>query len=209
MNLYCVFCLPDVLLHCCVFAVLVQSAPVDPQLAFREAAERAKLLVEKILHDIPTAYRATVTMEGLTLDPSNQPANLQMMTTSLKIPAAPVLKPLSDSFTLDTCVKRMSAGSRLHHDLLGSLAGQLNGLNDLRADLWDLLSQISNLKQLADLSDPTEHYQRPDLTSTLQSDYDVQMAAHLILKQLRSFCHDLIRSLRAISSIRPSAAATR
>lgn len=38
--------------------------------------------------------------QGLTLDPSTQTTNLQMMVASLGIPAAPVLKPPSERFTL-------------------------------------------------------------------------------------------------------------
>lgn len=53
------------LLHYFLFAV--QSAPVsspsDPPPAFREAAERAKALVEKILRDIPAVHAAAVNAE--------------------------------------------------------------------------------------------------------------------------------------------------
>lgn len=45
-----------------------------------------------------------------------------------------------------------------------------------------------------------------DVASRLQGQYEAQMAAHLTLIQLRSFCHDLSRSLRAINSYRSSAA---
>lgn len=48
-----------------------------------------------------------------------------------------------------------------------------------------------------------------DLASRLHGDYDVQVAAHLTLTQLRSFCHDLIRSLRAVATYRPRAAGAR
>lgn len=45
-----------------------------------------------------------------------------------------------------------------------------------------------------------------DLASRLHGNYEVQVATHLTLTQLRSFCHDLIRSLRAVSTykLRPS-----
>ena len=45
-----------------------------------------------------------------------------------------------------------------------------------------------------------------DLASRLQSNYEAQTAAHLTLIQLRSFCHDLTRSLRAINTYRTKAA---
>jgi len=112
------------LLHCFLFASLVQSAPISSP-AFKEAANRAKTLVEKILRDIPAAHSATVSTEvnahlrlpgscqrllpviltasrlpqGFTLGPSSQISNLQLMVTSMGIPAAPVLKPLSERFT--------------------------------------------------------------------------------------------------------------
>ncbi|XP_071754720.1 granulocyte colony-stimulating factor-like [Centroberyx gerrardi] len=194
-------------LHCCL-AVLVRSAPLPDSssagmnLEFKQAAERAKTLVEKILRDIPTVHGATVNIQGLTLDPSSQPANLQMMETSLGIPAAPVLKPLSESFTLALCVNRMSVGTKLHQDLLGALADKLTGLTDLRSDLRDLLTQISKMQELGQLSS-AEQYQSPDLASRLNGNYEVQVANHLTLKQLRSFCHDLIRSLRHIATHKP------
>ncbi|XP_041813569.1 uncharacterized protein LOC121621241 [Chelmon rostratus] len=201
------------LLHCFLFAGLVQSAPVsssDPPPALREAAERAKTLVEKILRDIPTVYTATITTQGLTLDPSSQTTNLQMMVTSLGIPAAPVIKPPSERFTLDICVSRMLAGSRLYQGLLGVLSDKLSGpsgLSDLRADLRDLLTHINKMKEVAQLrADVVEQNHGLDLASRLHGNYDVQVAAHLTLTQLRSFCHDLIRSLRAVAAYRPRAA---
>ncbi|XP_035510165.1 uncharacterized protein LOC118322560 [Morone saxatilis] len=199
------------LLHYFLFAVLVRSAPVsspsNPPPAFREAAERAKMLVEKILRDIPAVHAATVNTQGLTLDPSTQTANLQVMMQSLRIPAAPVLKPPSERFTLEMSVSRMSAGSRLYQGLLGVLSDRLSGLSDLRADLRDLLTHINKMREAAQLggaSGGVDQDHGLDLTS--RGDYDVQVAVHLTLTQLRSFCHDLIRSLRAVATYRPRAA---
>ncbi|XP_029364727.1 colony stimulating factor 3 (granulocyte) b [Echeneis naucrates] len=194
-----------VLLHCFLFAVLVQSAPVgpgsDPPPAFGEAAERAKVLLEKILKDLPAVHAITVNAEGLTFDPSAHTTNLQMMVRSLGIPASPVIKPLSERFTLDMCVSRMMAGCRLYQELLGVLSKRLSGLQDLRVDLRDLLTHITKMKEVARLGGDSSD-QDPDLDlllSCLHGNYDVQVAVHLTLTQLRSFCHDLIRSLRAIS----------
>uniref|UniRef100_A0A4W6EW41 Granulocyte colony-stimulating factor n=2 Tax=Lates calcarifer TaxID=8187 RepID=A0A4W6EW41_LATCA len=202
------------LLHCFLFAVLVRSAPVgpasEPPAAFKEAAERAKTLVEKILRDLPAVHAATVTTEGLTLDPSTETTNLQLMVTSLGIPAAPVLKPLSERFTLDMCVSRMMAGGQLYQGLLGVLSERLSGLKDLRADLRDLLTHINKMKVAAQVSsDSPDQNQRLDLASRLHGNYEVQVGVHLTLTQLRSFCHDLIRSLRAIATYRPRSAGTR
>nr|XP_046272496.1 granulocyte colony-stimulating factor-like isoform X2 [Scatophagus argus] len=192
---------------------VVQSAPVsssDPPSAFREAAERAKTLVEKILKDIPTVHAAAINTEGLTLDASTHTANLQMMMTSLDIPPAPVLKPLSERFTLDICVSRMSAGSRLYQGLLGGLSDRLSGLNDLRADLRDLQTHLHKMEEEVQLgSSVMDQTHSVDLTSRLRGNYEVQVAAHLTLTQLRSFCHDLIRSLRAVATYGPQAAGAR
>ncbi|XP_040919396.1 granulocyte colony-stimulating factor-like [Toxotes jaculatrix] len=199
---------------CFCFAVLAQSAPVgpasDPPPVFREAAERAKTLVEKILRDLPSVHASTVITEGLTLDASAQTTNLQMMVTSLGIPAAPVLKPLSERFTLDMCVSRMSAGGQLYQGLLGVLSERLSGLKDLQADLRDLLTLINKMKEAAQLGgDSLDPNQSLDLASRLHGNYEVQVAVHLTLTQLRSFCHDMIRSLRAVATYRPRAETAR
>ncbi|XP_070704789.1 granulocyte colony-stimulating factor-like [Pempheris klunzingeri] len=194
-----------VLLH--YFLFLVQSAPVgrpsDPPPTFTAATERVKTLVEKILRDIPAAHRAAVTTAGLTLDPSGQTANLQMMVTSLGIPSPPVLKPPSELFTLEVCVSHMAAGGRLYRGLLGVLSDRVGGLSDLRADLRDLLTHITKMKEAARLGGGEDQNPGPDLASRLHGNYEVQVAAHLTLTQLRSFCHDLIRSLRAVATYRP------
>ncbi|XP_069565174.1 granulocyte colony-stimulating factor-like [Brachyistius frenatus] len=193
------------LLHCFLFTTLVQSAPVSSPSAlppaFREAAERAKTLVEKILGDIPAVHAAAITTEGLTLSGSMQTSNLQMMVTSLGIPPAPVLKPLSERFSLDTCVQRMLAGGQLYQGLLGVLSDRLGGLKDLRADLRDLLTHITKMKEAAQLSSPDQN-QILDL-DPLDDTFKLQVAAHVTLTRLRSFCHDLIRSLRAAAAYRP------
>ncbi|XP_056262299.1 uncharacterized protein LOC130188155 isoform X2 [Pseudoliparis swirei] len=200
------------LLHCFLLADLIQSAPSisphDSSVALRAAAERVKMLVEKILRDVPAAHAATVTMEGLTLDSAHS-TNLQMMVTSLGIPAGPVLKPPSERFTLDVCVRRMAAGSRLYQRLLGVLSERLSGLSDLQGDLRDLRTHISKMEEAAHLAVEADQDQRVDLASRLHGNYELQVAAHLTLTQLRSFSHDLIRSLRAVASYRPQPAGAR
>lgn len=63
------------------------------------------------------------------------------------------------------------------------------------------------MKEVAQLSggvlDPNHSL---DLAYHLQGNYEVQVAAHLTLTQLRSFCHDLIRSLRVVATYRPQVA---
>ena len=48
--------------------------------------------------------------------------------------------------TQENSLSRMSVGIKLHQDLLGALAAQLVGLDDLRADLRDLLTQITKVQ---------------------------------------------------------------
>ncbi|KAL3054445.1 hypothetical protein OYC64_006726 [Pagothenia borchgrevinki] len=189
------------LLLCFLLVVLTRSAPLSsaPPAALQAAAERAKTLVEKILRDVPAVYEAAVTMQGLTLDPPSQTSDLQMMVSSLGIPPAPVLKPPSETFTLAVCVTRMSAGCQLYQGLLGDLSERLSGLSDLRADLRDLHTHINKMKEAAHLVGVGEG-QSVDLASRLHGNYEVQVAAHLTLTQLRSFCHDLVRSLRAVAA---------
>lgn len=92
----------------------------------------------------------------------------------------------------------MSAGSQLYQGLLGVLSDKLSGLNDLKADLRDLLTHITKMKEAAQLDGSvSDQNQIPDLASRLHGNYEVQVAIHVTLTQLQSFCHDLIRSLRA------------
>lgn len=114
-----------ILLHSFLF--VVQSAPAgsaDPSLHLPDVTERAKVLVQKVLADIPEAHAAAVSTEvskacgrllkvlsdwllvvkpcppqGLTLD-SSRSTNLQLMTLNLGLPTPPLLKPPSEHFTL-------------------------------------------------------------------------------------------------------------
>ncbi|XP_008328618.1 uncharacterized protein LOC103393428 isoform X2 [Cynoglossus semilaevis] len=179
---------------------------------FWEEAERAKILVEKILKEIPVVHATTVSAEGLTLEPSNQETQLQMMMTSLGIPASPVLKPLSERFSVDMCTHRMWIGGQLHQRLLGVLSDRLSGLSDLTVDLRDLLTHITKMREGAR---PGAHLSDQDqtadlgLSSRLHSNYELQVAVHMTLTQLRSFCYDMIRSLREFATYRRSLATAR
>ncbi|CAL8272612.1 unnamed protein product [Lota lota] len=140
--------------------------------------------------------------QDLALEPSSQGLMLQRMVSSLGISTPPALMPLSAHFTLENSLNRMSVGIKLHQDLLGALATQLVGLDDLRADLRDLLTQITKMQELGRWSSD-ESYQSPDLAARLHGDYELQVANHLTLTQLRAFCQDIVRSMRNISTYRP------
>uniref|UniRef100_A0A8C8DEX1 Granulocyte colony-stimulating factor n=1 Tax=Oryzias sinensis TaxID=183150 RepID=A0A8C8DEX1_9TELE len=191
-----------VLLHCYLLAAVVTSAPSSPP-SFREAVEGAKTLVEKILEELPPAYSAAISAQGFSLDSPIQNLNLHLMSMSLQIPGPPVLKPFSDSFTLETCVSRMLAGVQLHQNLLAVLSGRLAGLEELKADVRDLLAHIMKLKEAALMEGGAlEQNRGSDLDARLTDSYTVQVAAHTVLTQLRSFCHDLTRSFRALATYR-------
>ncbi|XP_059898584.1 uncharacterized protein LOC132450450 isoform X2 [Gadus macrocephalus] len=102
----------------------------------------------------------------------------------------------------ENSLSRMSVGIKLHQDLLGALAARLEGLDDLRADLRDLLTQINKMQELGRWSSD-EPYQSPDIAAHLHGDYELQVATHLTLTQLRAFCQDIVRSMRNISVYRP------
>ncbi|KAG7233405.1 hypothetical protein INR49_007057 [Caranx melampygus] len=117
------------------------------------------------------------------------------MVTSLGIPAPPVIKQLSEHFTLSYV-----GGWPVVPGLLGVLSEQVGGLTELSADIRDLLIHVRKMKEVGRLIDDNPD-QNPslDLGRRLHGNYEVQVAVHLTLTQLRSFCHDLIRSLRAIA----------
>ncbi|XP_054908150.1 granulocyte colony-stimulating factor-like [Poeciliopsis prolifica] len=193
-----------ILLHYLLFASWVRSAPVGSASslppAFRETALEAKTLGEKILKDISAAHAATV--QDFSLDSST--SSLQLMAASMGIPSSPVLKALSAHFTLETCVSRMLAGVQMYQNLLEVLSSKVSGLDDLRADLRDLLNHINKLKEVAQLTaDVSDQNPSTDLTSHLQDSHNIQVALHLTLTQLRSFCHDLNRTFRVLSTYRP------
>lgn len=191
-------------LQCCL-TVLVLSAPLHDSRhtvadqEFKLAVERSRTLVRKILEDIPVVHQDTIHTAGLTLQPSSQTPVLQMMLSSLGISTPPALMRLSADFTQENSLNRMSVGIQLHQDLLGALATQLVGLDDLRADLRDLHTQITKMQELGGWSS-AEPYQSADLAARLHGDYETQVANHLTLTQLRDFCHDIVRSLRNISA---------
>ncbi|KAM9701101.1 uncharacterized protein ACNS7B_003205 [Menidia menidia] len=149
----------------------VSVGPPQTRTRIRQAADRAKTLVEKILLELPAAHRETVSTQGFSLDGAAQ-GGLQLLVASMGVPPPPVLKPLSPRFPPGVCVSRMLEGSRRFLELLEFLSPKLGGLQDLKVDLRDLLTHIA------------------------------KVLVHMTLVQLRSFCHDLLRSLRALPGYR-------
>ncbi|XP_019721957.1 colony stimulating factor 3 (granulocyte) b [Hippocampus comes] len=191
------------LLCCILFPRVTRPAPTaGPSPALRDALERARMLADKISKDVPTVLAQASTLDFLPLT-----SDLQMMATALHIPPAPVLKPLSPNFNVDTCMSRMAAGVRMFQGLLEVLSERLGGLDSLQADLRDLLAHVDKAREVAGPSGGNASLdedldQWAGLAARLQGDYETQAAAHLTLTQLRSFMHDVIRSLRAITGHR-------
>ncbi|XP_077475146.1 uncharacterized protein LOC144088544 isoform X4 [Stigmatopora argus] len=170
MHAHAVF----LLLCCFLFPRTIRPAPAaHPAPTLRDALERARMLAVKIAGEVPA--------------PHDQTGDLEMMAAALGIPPAPVLKPLAANFDVE---------------LLGVLSGpgRLDGLDGLRADLDDLFARITEIHKAIR---PGDTQPGPDsaagLASRLHGDYEVQVAAQLTLGRLRSFAHDLIRSLRDIA----------
>ncbi|XP_062337777.1 colony stimulating factor 3 (granulocyte) a isoform X1 [Osmerus eperlanus] len=180
-------------LQCCV-AALVCAAPVHlPDDAdFEQTLEKAQSLVKKILFDIPSVQK------DLTLDPSSHTGNLQLMLKTLGIPPNPTIKPISAHFTLEVCLQRMSLGLQLHHSLLRDLtSASTSAIQHLQVDLRDLKALVNKMQKQSQLSE------EPSFTLSISGTYDVQVATHLALQQLRIFSHDLGRSLRNIQASLP------
>ena len=69
---------------------------------------------------------------------------------------------------------------------------------------WMTVLCVFQLKEAAQVgSDGSDQNHRRDLVLDLQGSYEKQVAVRVTLRQLRSFSHDLIRSLRALSAYRP------
>ncbi|XP_037113402.1 colony stimulating factor 3 (granulocyte) b [Syngnathus acus] len=199
MHAYAVF----QLLCCFLFPRTIHTAPaIAPSPGLQDALERAGMLADKISRDVPTTLA-----QASTLDLTSPIGDLQMLAATLNIPPVPVLKPLSPNFNVDMCLNRMAAGVRMFQGLLGALSERLGGLERLQADLRDLLAHIAKVREAAwpggDETNQDEHLdQWAGLAAQLHGDYEVQAAVHLTLTQLRSFAHDIIRSLRAIAAQR-------
>ncbi|KAF3853420.1 hypothetical protein F7725_014108 [Dissostichus mawsoni] len=168
MNILIVFAL-----HCSM-ATLARSAPLQPEMGtlvegeqFQEIVLRSRSLIEKILLSIPGTHKECIHIETLKLN-SSENAKFVTMASTIGIPPAPVLKVVSENFSLETGLRRMSEGLQLHRALLSSVSPRLEQKDrviGLQADIRDLV---------------------------------VQVAAHLTLVQLQAFGQDTVRCLRGL-----------
>ncbi|KAJ8251873.1 hypothetical protein GJAV_G00226380 [Gymnothorax javanicus] len=165
---------------------------------FQKLVKNTSSLVNKILGDIPGVHKSCVSSEAFSLDSSNE--NLQYMETVLGIPRPPILKELSADFTMDLCLNNMRKGLLLYQDLLSTIRQRVassDKVNELHANVRDLLVLVNKMRDLSQL-DEGEQYGGSGLAARLTGEYEVQVASHLVLHDLRSFARDLYRSLRNI-----------
>ncbi|XP_034426689.1 colony stimulating factor 3 (granulocyte) a isoform X2 [Hippoglossus hippoglossus] len=181
-------------------ATLARSAPLPAGSAlvegpqFQELLQRSRSLAHKILLSVPDAHRSCIHTETLQLD-STENAKLEIMAANIGILPAPVLRAVSENFTLNTCLTRMSEGLQLHRALLSAVSERLqskNKVTELMADIRDLTIQINKMLQKEGAVQPSP----TPVALRLHGEYEVQVAAHLTLVQLQSFGRDVTRCLR-------------
>uniref|UniRef100_A0A3B4YIH9 Colony stimulating factor 3 (granulocyte) a n=1 Tax=Seriola lalandi dorsalis TaxID=1841481 RepID=A0A3B4YIH9_SERLL len=186
-------------------ATVARSAPLpegsalveDPQ--FQEMVQRSRGLVEKILLSIPDTHKSCIHTETLQLN-SSENAMFVLMAKKIGIPSAPVLRVVSENVSLQTSLTQMSEGLQLHRALLSSVSERLenkNKVTDLMADIRDLIIQINKMLKMVQKEAVVQPTPTP-MALHLLGEYDVQVAAHLILVQLQAFGQDTVRCLRSL-----------
>uniref|UniRef100_A0A3B4AVE7 Uncharacterized protein n=1 Tax=Periophthalmus magnuspinnatus TaxID=409849 RepID=A0A3B4AVE7_9GOBI len=178
---------------------LAHSAPLGtPQTSdWTQILVRSQSLVQKILQSLVQIHAQIVTSPGLTFDHSGHAPELHLMMSQLQIPTPPLLKPLSPSFTQD-CVRRMWEGLEQQQRIVGELSSKQSTLSDLHADLSDLKGQVATVTMGVVNSSPVQS--ESSILINLHGDYETEVAVHLMLTTLRTFCQDLRRSLRTLES---------
>ncbi|KAI4807415.1 hypothetical protein KUCAC02_027222 [Chaenocephalus aceratus] len=187
-------------------ATLGRSAPLQPEMGalvegtqFQEIVLRSRSLIEKILLSIPDTHKECIHIETLKLN-SSENANFVTMASTIGIPAAPVLKVVSENFSLETGLRRMSEGLQLHRALLRSVSPRLEQKDrviGLQADIRDLVVQINKMLKIAQAEAVVQPSPTP-VALRLPGEYEVQVAAHLTLVQLQAFGQDTTRCLRGL-----------
>lgn len=183
-------------------ASLSRSAPLSDGSALvadPDIVQRSRSLIQKILLSIPDTHKSCIHTETLKLN-SSENEKLGVMASNIGIPSAPVLKTLSESFSLEDSLKNMSEGLQLHRALLSSVSPRLENkdkVSALQSDIKDLAIQINKLLNTI----TTEATVLPSPTPValrLPGEYEVQVATHLTLVQLQAFGQDVVRLLRSL-----------
>uniref|UniRef100_A0A4W5QCI6 Uncharacterized protein n=1 Tax=Hucho hucho TaxID=62062 RepID=A0A4W5QCI6_9TELE len=119
----------------------------DPE--FNLSVENSQSLIKKVLDAIPETHASCIHSETLILNSSSENRKLQYLAINLGIPSAPTLKALTDNFTLETCLSRMSEGLQVHQDLLRAVVQRLANTESITAlltDVRDLRVQINRVR---------------------------------------------------------------
>lgn len=185
--------------HCCV--TLLYAAPLPQHDALTRVVERGVSLVKKILNDIPRVHEAYVKKTGLDLELSSESHDLEYLLSDFGIPAPPVLKSISEEFTLTMSLSHMVEGLDLHHELLQDIMSSTETRDSLLADIKELADQIKEMQKLVQIPVTVCKRNLPDFSSRLNSNYKVQVAAHLSLQQLNRFTQAVFRGLRHIANL--------
>ncbi|PWA28354.1 hypothetical protein CCH79_00016390 [Gambusia affinis] len=184
----------------------------DPQ--FQEILQRSRSLTQKILDSIADTHSSCVHTEVRRSNlaeetflrfgwiyAGNPAASLfSTMATNIGIPPAPVLSNVSENFTLETSLRVMHDGLQLHQGLLSSIAPRLaekDKVVALMSDVRDLKIQITKMKKMNQ-----SHTAAPPTSGSVElrlpGEFEVQVAAHLTLVQLKTFSRDVARCLRSL-----------
>ncbi|XP_030256120.1 colony stimulating factor 3 (granulocyte) a isoform X2 [Sparus aurata] len=169
----------------------------DPQ--SQEMVKMSRDLIEKILQAIPDTHASCIHSQALQLN-STENERLAMIAKTIGIPSAPVLKAVSENYTLETCLRHMSEGLQLHRALLSSVTPRLENKDkviSLQADIRDLVIQVNKLLKKVHAEAVVQPSPTP-VALTLPGDYEIQVAAHLTLVQLQAFGQDVVRCLRSL-----------
>ncbi|XP_062859129.1 colony stimulating factor 3 (granulocyte) a [Trichomycterus rosablanca] len=142
---------------------------------------------------------------GLKLEKSDL-SELQYLKDILNFSEVPVLEPLSDNFTLETCLNRIVKGLEYHKTLLKVISklGHFKSeeLDGLLYDIRDLLVQIHKMQKLIEAANVSEQLSESqmeaDLLLKLDTTYMTKVAAHLALIQLKMFGENVSRTLRSM-----------
>ncbi|XP_063750207.1 uncharacterized protein LOC134871375 isoform X2 [Eleginops maclovinus] len=187
-------------------ATIARSAPLRPEMRalvegaqFQGIVQRSRSLIEKILLSIPGTHTDCIHIETLKLN-SSENAQFVTMASTIGILPAPVLRVVSENFTLETSLRHMSEGLQLHRALLSSISPRLEKRDrviGLQADIRDLVSQINKMRKMAQGEVVVQPSPTP-MALRLPGEYEVQVAAHLTLVQLQSFGQDVVRCLRGL-----------
>ncbi|XP_057682719.1 uncharacterized protein LOC130909833 [Corythoichthys intestinalis] len=204
MSILIVFSL--LLVH---MAKIVSAAPLPELCAdmcalvggaqFQTLVRRSRSLTEKILIAIPDAHKTSVYAEMLKLD-SSENAQLGTMASMINFPAVPELN--WERASLESSLIHTYERLQLDQALLNAVLTRLentHGVADLTNNVRDLSFQISKMLRAL----PTDYVVQmtpSPVNLLLSGDFEVQVATHLTLLQLRSLGQDIRHFLRNLDS---------